>query len=85
MDLTETTSSGSYLGVTLAGTISVTATRKAPLGVRYPVIKYHEGMRSGKFSRKTSCFKVEYDVPQPDGTYAVTVTPLPRGTVIIVR
>ena len=85
MDLTETTSSGSYLGVTLAGTISVTATRKAPLGVRYPVIKYQQGKLTGTFAHKTANVKVEYDVPQPDGTYAVTVTPLPRGTVIVVK
>ena len=85
VDLTETTSAGSHIGVTLAGTISVTATRKVPLGVRYPVIKYQQGKLSGRFAHKSANVKVEYDVPQPDGTYAVTVTPLPRGTVIVVK
>ena len=85
VDLTETTSAGSYIGVTLAGTISVTATRKAPLGVRYPVVKYQQGKLGGRFAHKTANVKVEYDVPQPDGTYAVTVTRLPRGTVIVVK
>jgi hypothetical protein len=85
LDATETKTAGKYLSVSLAGTISVTMGGKVPLGVRYPVIKYHEGMRSGKFSRKTSCFKVEYDVPQTDGSHAVTVTRLPSGTIIVIR
>ena len=85
VDLTETTSAGSYLGVTLAGTISVTATRKAPLGVKYPVIKYQQGKLTGRFANVTQGFKVQYDVLQPDGAYAVTVERKNVGTVIIIR
>ena len=69
----------------LAGTISATTVGKVPYGVRYPVIKYHEGMRTGTFDRKTANVRVEYDAPQPDGTYAVTVTRQASGTVITLR
>lgn len=85
VDLTETTSAGSYMGVTLDGALSVTMGGKVPLGVRYPVVKYQQGKLSGRFAHKTAGFKVEYDVPQPDGTYAVTVSKLASGTVITLR
>ena len=85
LDASGTHTEGKYLSVSLAGTITVTEGGKAPIGLRLPVIKYHEGMRTGKFSRRTSCFKVEYDVPQPDGSYAVTVTRLPTATMLILR
>ncbi len=74
-----------YIDVTLAGKLSVSATRKAPSGVRYPIIKYREGKLSGRFANVTQGFKVQYDVAQPDGSYAVTVTKGNAGTIIIVR
>ena len=74
-----------YIDVTLAGKLSVSATRKAPSGVRYPIIKYHEGKLSGRFANVTQGFKVQYDVLQPDGAYAVTVERKNVGTVIIIR
>ena len=86
VDLTETTSSGSYLGVTLAGTLSVTTAGRVANGVPYPIIKYHEGQLSGRFANVTQGFKVQYDVAQPDGSYAVTVTKKGNaGTLIIIR
>ena len=85
VDLTETSSAGSYLGVTLAGTISVATTKKAPMGVKYPVIKYQQGKLTGRFANVTQGFKVQYDVLQPDGAYAVTVERKNVGTVIIIR
>ena len=86
VDLTETTSSGSYLGVTLAGALSVTTAGRVANGVPYPIIKYHEGQLSGRFANVTQGFKVQYDVAQPDGSYAVTVTKKGNaGTIIIVR
>ena len=85
LDLSETEIAGTYLSVSLAGSIAVAEGGKAPIGLRLPVIKYHKGTRTGKFSRRTSCFKVEYDVPQPDGSHAVTVTRLPTATLLILR
>ena len=86
VDLTETTSSGSYLGVTLAGALSVTTAGRVANGVPYPIIKYHEGQLSGRFANVTQGFKVQYDVAQPDGSYAVTVTKKGNaGTLIIIR
>ncbi len=85
LDASETKTDGKYLSISLAGTISVTMGGKVPLGVRYPVVKYQQGKLSGRFAHKTAGFKVEYDVPQPDGTYAVTVSKLASGTVITLR
>ena len=85
VDLTETSSAGSYIDVTLAGKLSVSATKKAPLGVKYPVIKYREGKLSGRFAGKPTGYKVEYGVPQSDGTYAVTVERKSVGTIIVIR
>lgn len=85
VDLTETTSAGSYIDVTLAGKLSVSATKRAPLGVKYPVIKYREGKLSGRFAGKPTGYKVEYGVPQSDGTYAVTVERKSVGTIIVIR
>ena len=86
VDLTETSSAGSHIGVTLAGTLSVTTAGRVANGVPYPIIKYHEGQLSGRFANVTQGFKVQYDVAQPDGSYAVTVTKKGNaGTLIIVR
>ncbi|MBQ6926402.1 MAG: hypothetical protein IJQ73_17335, partial [Kiritimatiellae bacterium] len=85
LDASETKTDGKYLSISLAGTISVTMGGKVPLGVRYPVVKYQQGKLSGRFAHKTAGIKVEYDVPQPDGTYAVTVSKLASGTVITLR
>ena len=76
----------SYLNVTLAGTLDIREYGKIQTGVAYPVVFYHPGMRTGKFANVTQGFKVQYDVAQPDGSYAVTVTKKGNaGTVIIVR
>ena len=74
-----------YIDVTLAGKLSVSATKKAPLGVKYPVIKYREGKLSGRFAGKPTGYKVEYGVLQSDGTYAVTVERKSVGTIIVIR
>ena len=85
LDATETKTTGKYLSVSLDGTLSVTTAGQVPLDVPYPIIKYHEGQLTGRFSKVTQSFKVRYDVPQDDGSYAVTVTALPSATVILFR
>ena len=85
--------SGDYINVTLAGTLDIREYGKIQTGVAYPVVFYHPGKRTGKFSRKLingaapsgASYEVKYDVPQDDGSYAVTVTRRPNGTVIVVR
>ena len=86
LDATETKVADKYLSVTLDGTLSVTTAGRVANGVPYPIIKYHEGQLSGRFANVTQGFKVQYDVAQPDGSYAVTVTKKGNaGTLIIVR
>ena len=83
-----------YINVTLAGTLDIREYGKIQTGVAYPVVFYHPGKRTGTFDRVTingaqpsgAGYVVEYDVPQPDGSYAVTVTKKGNaGTLIIVR
>ena len=83
-----------YLNVTLAGTLDIRESGKINPGVAYPVVFYHPGKRlnDSKFDylkvngEASTGYKVEYDVEQPDGSYAVTVTKKGNaGTVIIVR
>ena len=85
LDASETMVEGKYLSVSLAGTLSVTAAGKIALGAPYPIIKYHAGMRTGKFASVTKGFRVQYDVPQDDGSYAVVVSRKNVGTVIRLR
>ena len=85
LDATDTKTAGKYLSVSLDGALSVTTAGRVANGVPYPIIKYHEGQLSGRFANVTQGFKVQYDVAQPDGSYAVTVTKGNAGTVIIVR
>ena len=85
LDASETKVEGKYLSVSLAGTLSVTAAGKIALGTPYPIIKYHEGMRTGKFASVTKGFRVQYDVRQDDGSYAVVVSRKNVGTVIKLR
>ncbi len=86
LDATDTKTAGKYLSVSLDGALSVTTAGRVANGVPYPIIKYHEGQLSGRFANVTQGFKVQYDVAQPDGSYAVTVTKKGNaGTVIIVR
>ena len=86
LDASGTVVENKYLSVSLAGTLSVSTAGKVANGVPYPIIKYHEGQLSGRFANVTQGFKVQYDVAQPDGSYAVTVTKKGNaGTVIIVR
>ena len=82
-----------YLNVTLAGTLDIREYGKIQTNVPYPVVFYHPGKRTGKFDRVTingappsgAGYVVEYDVPQTDGSHAVTVTRRPNGTVIVIR
>ena len=85
LDASETKVEGKYLSVSLAGTLSVTAAGKIAFGAPYPIIKYHEGMRNGKFASVTKGFRVQYDVRQDDGSYAVVVSRKNVGTVIKLR
>ena len=86
LDASDTKTAGKYLSVSLDGALSVTTAGRVANGVPYPIIKYHEGQLSGRFANVTQGFKVQYDVAQPDGSYAVTVTKKGNaGTVIIVR
>lgn len=85
LDASETKVEGKYLSVSLAGTLSVTAAGKIAFGTPYPIIKYHEGMRTGKFASVTKGFRVQYDVRQDDGSYAVVVSRKNVGTVIKLR
>ena len=85
LDASETKVEGKYLSVSLAGTLSVTAAGKIAFGAPYPIIKYHEGMRTGKFASVTKGFRVQYDVRQDDGSYAVVVSRKNVGTRISLR
>ena len=84
----------SYLNVTLAGTLDIREYGKIQTGVAHPVVLYHPGKRlnNSKFDYvkvngvASTTYKVEYDVEQPDGSYAVAVTKKGNaGTLIIVR
>ena len=85
LDASETKVEGKYLSVSLAGTLSVTTAGKIAFGTPYPIIKYHEGMRTGKFASVTKGFRVQYDVRQDDGSYAVVVSRKNVGTRISLR
>ena len=94
MDIDTSNSWSTYINVTLAGTLDIREYGKIQTGVAYPVVFYHPGKRTGKFDRVTingappsgAGYKVEYDVPQADGSYAVTVTKKGNaGILIIVR
>ena len=94
-DIDTSYSWSTYISVTLAGTLDIREYGKIQTGVAYPVVFYHPGKRTGKFDRVTingaappsgAGYVVKYDVPQPDGSYAVTVTKKGNaGTLIIIR
>jgi hypothetical protein len=92
-DIDTSYSWSTYINVTLAGTLDIREYGKIQTGVAYPVVFYHPGKRTGKFDRVTingaprsgTGYVVEYDVPQADGSHAVTVTRRPNGTVIVIR
>jgi len=95
-DIDTSYSWSTYINVTLAGTLDIREYGKIQTGVAYPVVFYHPGKRlnDSKFDRVTingappsdAGYVVKYDVPQPDGSYTVTVTKKGNaGTVIIVR
>ena len=90
-DIDTSYSWSTYINVTLAGTLDIREHGKIPLGVAYPVVFYHPGKLTGRFDRQkvngvaTKGYRIAYDVPQDDGSYAVTVTRQPSGTVIVVR
>lgn len=85
LDASGTHTENKYLSVSLDGALSVTTAGRVANGVPYPIIKYHEGMRTGKFASVTKGFRVQYDVPQDDGSYAVVVSRKNVGTVIRLR
>ena len=86
LDASGTHTENKYLSVSLDGTLSVTEAGRAPVGVPYPIIKYHEGKLSGRFANVTKGYTVAYDVQLEDGSYAVTVTKKNNGgTVFIIR
>ena len=85
LDASGTKVEGKYLSVSLAGALSVTTGGKVAFGAPYPIIKYHEGMRTGKFASVTQGFRVQYDVQQEDGSYAVVVSRKNVGTRISLR
>ena len=85
LDASQTQTEGKYLSVMLAGTLDIRECGKVLKGVPYVVIKYHEGMRTGKFASVTKGFRVQYDVRQDDGSYAVVVSRKNVGTVIKLR
>ncbi len=86
LDASGTHTENKYLSVSLDGALSVTTAGRVANGVPYPIIKYHEGQLSGRFANVTQGFKIQYDVAQPDGSYAVTVTKKGNaGTLIIIR
>ena len=95
-DIDTSYSWSTYINVTLAGTLDIREYGKIQTGVAYPVVFYHPGKRlnDSKFDRVTingappsgAGYVVEYDVPQADGSYAVTVTKKGNaGTLIIIR
>ena len=85
LDASGTVVEDKYLSVTLAGALSVATAGKIAFGAPYPIIKYHEGKRNGKFASVTKGFRVQYDVRQDDGSYAVVVSRKNVGTVIKLR
>lgn len=85
LDATETAIAGSYISVKLDGKLDVTATGPIAADAEFPIIKYREDKRTGRFATVTDGFKVNYDVLQPDGTYAVTVCKKNVGFILIVR
>ena len=85
LDASGTHTENKYLSVSLDGALSVTTAGRVANGVPYPIIKYHEGMRTGKFASVTKGFRVQYDVRQDDGSYAVVVSRKNVGTVIKLR
>ena len=85
LDASGTHTENKYLSVALDGALSVTTAGKIAFGAPYPIIKYHEGMRTGKFASVTKGFRVQYDVRQDDGSYAVVVSRKNVGTVIKLR
>ena len=85
LDASGTHTENKYLSVSLDGALSVTTAGRVANGVPYPIIKYHEGKRTGKFASVTKGFRVQYDVRQDDGSYAVVVSRKNVGTVIKLR
>lgn len=91
-DIDTSYSWSTYINVTLAGTLDIREYGKIQTDVAYPVVFYHPGKRTGKFDylkvngTVSSDYTIAYDVPQADGSYAVTVTKKGNaGTLIIVR
>ena len=85
VDATSSQSETEFLSVVAAGSINVTTVGRIPSGVGYPIVRYRGGKLSGRFSSVTPGYKVAYDVPLSDGSYAVTVTRKQPGTMVILR
>ena len=85
LNATETAVANKFLKLNLAGKLEVDNSGVIEIGKFFPIITYHEGMLEGEFSSVSDGYKVQYNVPQADGSYAVTVTKLPLGTLLIVH
>lgn len=85
LNATETAVANKFLKLNLAGKLEVDNSGVIETGKFFPIITYHEGMLAGEFSSVSDGYKVQYNVPQADGSYAVTVTKLPLGTLLIVH
>ena len=85
LNATETAVANKFLKLNLAGKLEIVQSGVVETGKSFPIIKYHEGKLLGEFSSVSDGYKVQYNVPQADGSYAVTVTKLPLGTLIIIQ
>lgn len=80
-----------YINTKLAGTLNIREAGKIKPGATFPILYYHPGSRTGTFDHVRvsgavgSRYKVSYDVAQPDGSYAVTVTKKGTGLFMVVR
>lgn len=84
-DASAVATGGGSLAVTLNGTLEVAEVGKIVSGTSFPVLFYREGKRTGSFAAVTSGYKMEYDVLQADGTYAVQVVKRTSGFMVRLR
>lgn len=84
-DASAVATGGGSLAVALNGTLEVAEVGKIVSGTAFPVLFYREGKRTGSFAAVTSGYKMEYDVLQADGTYAVQVVKRTSGFMVRLR
>lgn len=86
VDATKTYSSGYNTSVTLDGAnLEVNAVGKIPVGVEYPVLKYHTGKLTGEFATVTPGYDVKYDAELSDDLRAVVVSRKRSGLIVVFR